>query len=60
MLKVKTTSAYKIQLIVKEFPDKFMENINNHFYSNLYNCAVSCNKRFYVDSHRNTSKHQKH
>ena len=25
----------------------------------MCNCAVSCNKRFLVDSHRNTSKHQK-
>ena len=31
-----------------------MESINN-----LCNCAVSCNKRFLIDSHRNTSKHQK-
>ena len=28
-------------------------------YYHLRNCAVSCNKRFLVDSHRNTSKHQK-
>ena len=25
----------------------------------MCNCAVSCNKRFFVDFHRNTSKHQK-
>ena len=25
----------------------------------MCNCAVSCNKRFFVDSHRNTSKHHK-
>ena len=36
-----------------------MESINNLLYCNLCNCAVSCNKRFLVDSHRNTSKHQK-
>ena len=59
MPKVKTTYAYKIQSIVKEFPDKFMESINNQLYCNLCNCAVSCNKRFLVDSHRNSSKHQK-
>ena len=59
MPKVKTTYAYKIQSIVKEFPDEFMESINNQLYCNLCNCAVSCNKRFLVDSHRNTSKHQK-
>ena len=58
MRKVKTTYAYKIQSIVKEFFDEFMES-NNQLYCNLCNCAVSCNKRFVVDSHRNTSKHQK-
>ena len=36
-----------------------MESINNQLYCNLCNCAVSCNKRLLVDSHRNTSKHQK-
>ena len=44
--------------MVKDFPDEFMESINNQLYCNLCNCAVSCNKRFLVDSHRNTSKHQ--
>ena len=41
MPKVKTTYAYKIQSIVKELPDEFMENINNQLYYNLCNCAVS-------------------
>ena len=59
MSKVKTTYAYKIQSIVKEFHDEFMEGINNQLYCNLCNCTVSCNKRFLVDSHQNTSKHQK-
>ena len=59
MPKVKTTYAYNIQSIVNEFPDEFMESINNQFYCNLCKCAVSCNKRFLVDFHRNTSKHQK-
>ena len=59
MPKVKTTYAYKIQLIVLEFPDEFMESINNQLCCNLCNCAVSCYKRFLVDSHRNTSKHRK-
>ena len=59
MPKVKTTYAYKIQFIVKEFPDEFMESITNQLYCNLCNCAVSCYKRFLIDSHRNTSKHQK-
>ena len=32
MPKVKTTYAYIIQSIVKEFPDNFMESINNQLY----------------------------
>ena len=59
MPKVKTTYAYKTQYLVKEFPDEFMERINNQLYCNLCNSAVSCNKRVFVGSHRNTSKHQK-
>ena len=59
MPKVKTIYAYKIQCVVKELPDEFMESISNQLYCNLCNCVVSCNKRFLVDSHRNTSKHQK-
>ena len=58
MPKVKTTYAYETQSIVKEFPDKFMESISNQLYCNLFNCAIFCNKRFLIDSHRNTVKHQ--
>ena len=36
-----------------------MESIKNQSFCDLCNCGVSCNKRFLVDSHRNTSKHQK-
>ena len=59
MPKVKTIYAYKNQSKVKEFPDEFIKSVNNQLYCNLCNCAVSCNKRFLVDSHRITSKHQK-
>ena len=59
MPKVKTAYAYKIQFIVRKFPDEFMQSISNELYCNLCNCAVSWNKRFLADSHRNTSKHQK-
>ena len=59
MPKVKTTYASKVQSIVKKFPNEFMQSINNELYCKLCKCAVSYNKRFLVDSHRNTSKHQK-
>ena len=35
MSKVKTTYAYKIQSLGKEFPGKFMESISNQLYCNL-------------------------
>ena len=34
MPKVKTTYAYKIQSIVRELPNEFMESINNQFVAN--------------------------
>jgi len=59
MPNVKATIAYKTQSILKEFPEKFMKSPNNELYCNLCGCTVSCSKRFLVDSHRKTSKHQK-
>ena len=43
MSKVKTTYAYKIQSMVKEFPVKFMQSINNELYRNLCNCEIRQN-----------------
>ena len=35
-----------------------MKSPKNEIYCNLCSCMVSCNRRFLVESHRNTSKHQ--
>jgi len=59
MPKVNVTIAYKIQSILKEFPEEFMKSPNNELYCNSCNCTVSCSKCFLVDSYRKTSKHQK-
>jgi len=59
MPNVKATIAYKNQSILKEFPEEFMKSPNNELYCNLCSCTVSCSKRFLVDSHRKTTKHQK-
>jgi len=59
MAKVTATIAYKIQSILKEFPEESMKSPNNELYCNLCNCTVSCSKRFLVDSYRKTSKQQK-
>ena len=57
--KVKATKTSKIQSEVQDFPEEFMKSPNNELYCNLCSCTVSCNKRFLVESHRNTSKDQK-
>ena len=58
MLKVKATKTSKIQSVYQSFFKEFMKSFNNEFYCNLCSCTVSCNKRFRVKSHRNTSSHQ--
>ena len=52
MPKVKATRTSR-------FPKQFEINPNKKFYFNLCSCVVSCNKRLFVESHQNASKHQK-
>ena len=59
MPKVKVTATFKIQSIFQDFPEEFMKSSNNELNCNLCSCTISCNKRFLVESYRNTSKHQK-
>ena len=41
MPRVKTTHAYKIQSIVEEFPDEFMEGIYNQLYCKMIAICVT-------------------
>ena len=59
MPRVKACNASKIKSVLHDFPGEFTKTPNNELYCNLCNCVVSCDKRFLVDSHRKTSKHQK-
>jgi len=59
MPRVKACNASKIKSVLHGFPGEFTKTPNNELYCNLCNCVVSCDKRFLVDSHRKTSKHQK-
>ena len=60
MPKIKTTYAYKMQSIVKEFPNKFMEStVLTNDYIAIYVAVPFWQKRFLVDFYRNTSKHRK-
>jgi len=59
MPRVKACNASKIKSVLHDFPGEFTKTPNNELYCNLGNFVVSCEKRFLVDSHRKTSKHQK-
>ena len=55
MPKVKATNTFKIQSILKKFPEERTKSRINELYRNLCNCTVSCGKSFVVDSNRKTS-----
>ena len=59
MPKVKTTYAYKIQSIVKEFPHELMESDNNQLYCNLCKVRFLPTNAFLlilIEIHRNIKK----
>lgn len=59
MPKAKGSNASKVNFILQDYPDEFTKNPNNELYCKLCSCTVKCDKRFLVESHRKTSKHQK-
>ena len=56
---VNDTKISKIQSVLQDFPEKFMESSNKVLCCNLCSCMGFCKKCFLVESYRNTSKHQK-
>ena len=59
MPKAKATLSSKVEHFVKEHPSEFVKTPRSELYCNLCNCVVSCEKKFLVDSHRQTAKHCK-
>ena len=59
MPKAKATKRSKIWSVLQGFLEELMKSPNNKLFCLLCTCTVSCNKCFLVESHRNTSKHQK-
>ena len=57
--KVKATKTSQRQSVLQDFSEEFMKSHNNELYCNLCRSTISCNKRFLVESHQNTCKHQK-
>ena len=58
MSKVKPTYTYKIQSIVKEFPDEFMKSINNYIAIcvTVRFLAINAFLLILVEIHRNIKK----
>ena len=56
--KVKATKTYKIQSVFQDFPDEFMKISTTHCIAILQLYGF-LQKRFLVENHQNTSKHQK-
>ena len=59
MRKNKASNTSKLKSLLDDFSGKFVQNPNNKLYCNLCNCVVSCTKRFLIDSHWKSLKHQK-
>ena len=59
MPKVKATKTSKIKSVLQDLPEECIKSPNHELYRDMCSCTVSCNKRFLVESHGNTSKHQK-
>ena len=59
MPKVKSSLGSKINAIVTEFPAEFTKTPIPQLFCNICNCVVKCDKRFHIDCHRKSRKHQK-
>ena len=47
MPRVKAFNKSKIKSMLYDFPEEFTQNPNDELYCNLYNCVLSCDKRFF-------------
>lgn len=59
MPKEKKADSYKVQAAVMEFPKEFVQAPNKLLYCKLCNCTVTCTKRFFIENHRKSGKHQR-
>ena len=60
MSNVQAIKTSKIHSLLQNLSKEFMGSPKNELYCNLCSCAVSSNKRFLVESHRNTIAYVKH
>ena len=59
MGKTADSQAVKAKRYVNQFPKEFTCNFQNELFCQLCATIVKCDKRFYVEQHRETAKHQR-
>ena len=59
MGKTADSQAVKAKRYVNQFPKKFTCNPRNELFCQLCATIVKCDKRFHVEQHRQTAKHQR-
>ena len=58
MPKITKSTAIKAQQFVNQYPTEFMLNSSKELFCCICSTKVKCDKTHYVESHRNTQKHQ--
>ena len=59
MPKVKQSYSSKVRSILHECASEFISTPNGKFFCKVCDCIVKCDKKFMVDSHRGSAKHQR-
>ena len=59
MGKTAESKVVKTKRYVKQYPQEFSCNPQNDLYCQLCATIVRCDKRFHVEQHRQSAKHQK-
>ena len=59
MGKTADSQAVKAKIYVNQFPKEFTSNPRNELFCQLCATIVKCEKRFNVEQHRQTAKHQR-
>ena len=59
MGKTADSQAVKVKRYVNQFPKEFTCNPRNELFCQLCATIVKCDKRFHIEQHRQTAKHQR-
>ena len=59
MPKVKQSYSSKVRSTLHEYASEFTSTPKGELFCKLCNCIMKCNKKFMVDSHHGSAKHQK-